>query len=68
MAPTIRAWTALARVVRMRNPDNHVLEHGQLPDPEREEIDDLKKRVEDLEQRLHYLVDKLDVEAEARRR
>src|SRR5579863_5229241 len=55
------------RVVRMRNADNQVLEHGQLPDPEREEIDDLKKRVEDLEQRLHYLVDKLEIEAEARR-
>jgi serine O-acetyltransferase len=56
------------RVVRSRNPDHQVLEHGQLPDPERDEIDDLKKRVEELEQRLHYLVDKLDIEAEARRR
>jgi serine O-acetyltransferase len=56
------------RIVRMRNADNHVLEHGQLPDPERDEIDDLKKRVEELEHRLHYLVDKLDIEAEARRR
>jgi serine O-acetyltransferase len=56
------------RVVKMRNADNEVLEHGRLPDPERDEIDDLKKRVEDLEQRLHYLVDKIDIEAEARRR
>jgi len=54
------------RVVK-RNALNHVLEHGQLPDPEREEIDDLKKRVEELEQRLHFLVDKLEIEAEARR-
>ena len=56
------------RVVRSRSADCEVLEHGQLPDPEREEIDDLKKRVDDLEQRLHYLVDKLDIEAEARKR
>jgi serine O-acetyltransferase len=56
------------RVVRSRNADNEVLEHGQLPDPEREEIDDLRKRVDDLEQRLHFLVDKLDIEAEARKR
>jgi len=54
------------RVVK-RNSLNHVLEHGQLPDPERDEIDDLKKRVEELEQRLHFLVDKLEIEAEARR-
>ena len=56
------------RVVKSRNSDSQVLEHGQLPDPEREEIDDLKKRVEDLEQRLHYMLEKMDVEAEARRR
>jgi serine O-acetyltransferase len=56
------------RVVRMRNPDNQVLEHGQLPDPERDEIDDLKKRVEELEQRLNYVLDKVDMEAEAHRR
>jgi serine O-acetyltransferase len=56
------------RIVRMRNADNEVLEHGQLPDPEREEIDELRKRVDELEQRLHYLVDKLDIEAEARNR
>jgi serine O-acetyltransferase len=56
------------RIVRMRNADNEVLEHGQLPDPEREEIDELRKRVDELEQRLLYLMDKLDVEAEARNR
>jgi serine O-acetyltransferase len=56
------------RVVRTRNPDSQVLEHGQLPDPERDEMDELKKRVGELEQRMHYLLDKLDVEAEARRR
>jgi serine O-acetyltransferase len=56
------------RVVRMRNAENEVLEHGQLPDPEREEIDELRKRVDELEHRLHYLVDKLEIEAEARNR
>ena len=55
------------RVVRTRNADSQVLEHGQLPDPERDEIEDLRKRVVDLEQRLHYLVDKLEIEAEARK-
>jgi serine O-acetyltransferase len=56
------------RIVRKRNDDNEVLEHGQLPDPEREELDELRKRVDELEHRLHYLVDKLDIEAEARNR
>ncbi len=56
------------RIVRSRNADNEVLEHGRLPDPEREEIDELKKRVDELEQRLHFLVDKLEIEAEARKR
>jgi serine O-acetyltransferase len=55
------------RVVKGRSSKNEVLEHGQLPDPERDEIDDLKKRVEELEQRLHFLVDKVEIEAEARR-
>jgi len=55
------------RIVRRRNADNKVLEHGQLPDPESEEIDELRKRIDELERRLHYLVDKLDIEAEARR-
>ncbi len=54
------------RVVRMRNADNQVLEHGQLPDPERDEIDGLKKRIEDLEHRLHILADRLDIENETR--
>jgi serine O-acetyltransferase len=56
------------RVVRTRNTDNNqVLEHGQLPDPERDEIDELRKRIDELEQRLHFLVDKLEIEAEARK-
>jgi serine O-acetyltransferase len=56
------------RIVRMRNVDNEVLEHGRLPDPEKDEMEDLKKRVEDLEQRLHFMAEKYDVEAEARKR
>ena len=56
------------RVVRMRGTDQEVLEHGHLPDPERDEMDDLKKRIEELEQQLRYVVDKLDLETEARRR
>jgi serine O-acetyltransferase len=56
------------RIVRMRNVANEVLEHGRLPDPEKDEIEDLKKRVEDLEQRLHFMAEKYDVEAEARKR
>ena len=56
------------RVVRSRHAETETLEHGQLPDPEREEIDELKKRVDELEQRLHFLVDKLEIEAEAGKR
>jgi serine O-acetyltransferase len=56
------------RVVKSRNPNQQVLEHGQLPDPEREEIDDLRKRLQELEQRVHFLVEKFEVEAEARTR
>lgn len=39
------------RVVRMRSQCG-ALDHGQLPDPEGQEIDDLKARVEKLEQLL----------------
>ena len=56
------------RVVKTRNSDNQVLEHGQLPDPERDEMDELRHRVSELEQRLHFLVDKLEIEAETRPR
>jgi serine O-acetyltransferase len=37
------------RIVRMRSIPGGVLEHGQLPDPEGQEIEDLKQRVADLE-------------------
>jgi len=37
------------RIVRMRNDEGCELEHGTLPDPEGQAIDDLTKRVEELE-------------------
>lgn len=37
------------RIVRMRNEEGSELEHGRLPDPEGQAIDDLAKRVEELE-------------------
>jgi serine O-acetyltransferase len=43
------------RVVRMRSAPDGVLEHGQLPDPEGQEIDDLKQRVADLEEMFKSL-------------
>jgi len=44
------------RVVRMRTVPDGVLEHGQLPDPEGQEINDLKERVADLEEQVKQLV------------
>jgi serine O-acetyltransferase len=43
------------RVVRFRAPQG-VLEHGMLPDPEGQEIIDLKQRVDELEAQLRKLV------------
>ncbi|MGI8989598.1 MAG: serine O-acetyltransferase [Bryobacteraceae bacterium] len=43
------------RVVR-RVEASGVLEHGQLPDPEGQDIDDLKKRVAELEALVHQLI------------
>jgi serine O-acetyltransferase len=42
-------------VVRTRTEDG-VLEHGRLPDPEGQAIEDLAKRVEDLEKTLQHLI------------
>ena len=44
------------RVVRSRAHTNDVLEHGNLPDPEGQDIEDLKKRVAELESLVHQLV------------
>jgi serine O-acetyltransferase len=46
------------RVVRMRTTAG-VLEHGQLPDPEGQEIDELKQRVADLESRMKAILDEM---------
>jgi serine O-acetyltransferase len=44
------------RVVRMRS-DSEQLEHGQLPDPEGQALDDLRGRVEELERTLKELAE-----------
>ena len=43
------------RVVRFRAPEG-VLDHGMLPDPEGQEIEDLKQRVQDLEEQIKSLM------------
>jgi len=43
------------RIVRMRIPDG-VLDHGSLPDPEGQEIEDLKERVAALEEMVKTLL------------
>src|SRR6202034_2584476 len=44
------------RIVRMRSIPEGVLEHGQLPDPEGQEIEDLKERVAELEELVKSLL------------
>lgn len=44
------------RIVRMRQADAEHLAHGSLPDPEGQAIEDLSKRVADLEQQLQSLL------------
>jgi serine O-acetyltransferase len=43
------------RVVRYHVPREGVLDHGMMPDPEGQEIEDLKSRVSELETRLRAL-------------
>lgn len=50
------------RVVRTRN-ENGVLEHGKLPDPEGQAIEDLRRRVAELEEQLQALTESLQVQA-----
>ena len=50
------------RVVRMKTAAG-VLEHGQLPDPEGQEIDDLKQRVAELESRMKAILDEIPAKA-----
>src|SRR5437660_2722179 len=49
------------RVVRVR-PEGGVLEHGRLPDPEGQAIDDLARRVAELEDTLRKLIAEHEVE------
>lgn len=46
------------RVVRSRSESNDELEHGRLPDPQGQAIDDLTKRLAELEQLVHSLTDR----------
>jgi serine O-acetyltransferase len=43
------------RIVRTRNIDQEQLEHGRLPDPEGQAIEDLSRRLEELEKQLREL-------------
>ena len=49
------------RVVRIR-PEGGMLEHGRLPDPEGQAIDDLARRVAELESMLRKLIAEHEVE------
>ena len=51
------------KVVRTRREAMGLLEHGNLPDPEGQAIDDLKHRVADLENKLRILAERLELEA-----
>ena len=49
------------RVVRVR-PEEGTLEHGRLPDPEGQAIDDLARRVAELEEALRKMITEHEVE------
>jgi serine O-acetyltransferase len=51
------------KVVRTRREAAGLLEHGNLPDPEGQAIDELKHRVADLEHKLRILAERLELEA-----
>lgn len=56
------------RVVRTKGEPQEVLEHGKLPDPEGQAIEDLARRVAELEQQLRVLLaEKFDLEAARKR-
>jgi serine O-acetyltransferase len=50
------------RVVRTRREAQGLLEHGNLPDPEGQDIDELKQRVADLEAQIRRLAERLEFE------
>jgi serine O-acetyltransferase len=45
------------RIVRMRSEQSDQLEHGKLPDPEGQALDELRTRVDDLERMLREVVE-----------
>jgi serine O-acetyltransferase len=51
------------KVVRTRREAAGLLEHGNLPDPEGQAIEELKQRVADLENKLRILAERLEIEA-----
>lgn len=51
------------RVVRTRSEAAGLLEHGNLPDPEGQAIEELKQRVAELEAQLRLLAERLELEA-----
>jgi serine O-acetyltransferase len=51
------------RVVRTKREAAGLLEHGNLPDPEGQAIDELKQRVADLEEQLRLLAGRLEIES-----
>jgi serine O-acetyltransferase len=54
------------RVVRIR-PEGGPLEHGRLPDPEGEAIDDLARRVAELEGMVRKLIGEHEVQHHGKR-
>lgn len=54
------------RVVKMRTPEG-VLEHGKLPDPEGQELDELKHRVTELEAMLRQVIAEHELERDRKR-
>jgi serine O-acetyltransferase len=54
------------RVVRMRSVDG-VLEHGRLPDPEGQELEDLKHRVAELEAMLRQVITEHELDRQDRK-
>jgi serine O-acetyltransferase len=50
------------KVVRTRREAAGLLEHGNLPDPEGQAIEELKQRVADLEAHLRLLAERLELE------
>jgi hypothetical protein len=49
--------------VRTRREAGGLLEHGNLPDPEGQEIEELKQRVAELETQIRLLAERLELEA-----